>query len=136
MIFGLMLDKLLLITHVKNKEIEEAKNEKNGFKSQQVQFQKSHKMLALHLAVFGHLNSYSFKFNSWIVLWTMSTDPAIEMSEVSEVVHGGKQAFCVIFDIGLVVIWSHFSHFWLVRFLCFLTCIMRRTIANIKPKIF
>ena len=94
----------------KNKEIEEAKNEKNGFKSQQVQFQKSHKLLALHLVVFGQLNSYSFKFNSWIVLWTMSTDPAIENVRSQWGGERWKAVICVIFDIGLVI-WSPFSHF-------------------------
>ena len=119
----------------KYKEIEQAKNEKNVFKRQQVQFQKSHKMPHFLLAVFGQFNSYSFKFNSGIVLWTMTTDPTIEMSEAWEVVLGENRQFCVIFEIGLVVIWRHFSNFWLVRFLCFLMCIIRKTIANINPKI-
>ena len=39
------------------------------------------------------------------------------------------------FEIGLVVIWRHLSHFWHIRFLCFLTWVMRRTVANINPKI-
>ena len=43
-------------------------------------------------------------------------------------------SFCD-FEIGLVVIWRHLSHFWHIRFLCFLTCVMRRTVANINPKI-
>ena len=119
----------------KNKEIEQAKNEKNVYKSQQVQFQKLHKMQAFHLEVFGHFNSYWFKFNSGIVLWTMTTDPAIEMSEACAAVQGEIRQICVIFEIGLVVIWRHFSHFSLVQFLCFLTCIMMRTISNINPKI-
>ena len=46
----------------KNKEIEIAKNEINAFKSQQVLFLKSQKLL--HRTDFGHFNSYSFKFNS------------------------------------------------------------------------
>ena len=43
-------------------------------------------------------------------------------------------SFCD-FEIGLVVIWRHLSHFWHIRFLCFLTWVMRRTVANINPKI-
>ena len=39
------------------------------------------------------------------------------------------------FEIGLVVIWRHLSNFWHIRFLCFLTWVMRRTVANINPKI-
>ena len=43
-------------------------------------------------------------------------------------------SFCD-FEIGLVVIWRNLSHFWHMRFLCFLTWVMRRTVANINPKI-
>ena len=64
--FGLMLATVLLITHVKKQRIESAKNEINAFKSQQVLFLKSQKLLPFHRADFGHFNSYSFKFNSEI----------------------------------------------------------------------
>ena len=43
-------------------------------------------------------------------------------------------SFCD-FEIGLVVIWRHLSHFWHFRFLCFLMWVMRRTVANIIPKV-
>ena len=43
-------------------------------------------------------------------------------------------SFCD-FEIGLVVIWRHLSNFWHIQFLCFLTWVMRRTVANINPKI-
>ena len=66
MSFGLMLATVLHITHVKNKEIECAKNEIDAFKSQQVKFQ-NHRNCSLSTAqTFGHFNSYSFKFNSGI----------------------------------------------------------------------
>ena len=48
---------------------------------------------------------------------------------------GGKGAFSVILEKGLVVIWRHLSNFWHIQFLCFLTWVMRRTVANIDPKI-
>ena len=48
----------------KNKEIEIAENEINAFKSQQVLFLKSQKVLPFHSTDFGHFNSYSFEFNS------------------------------------------------------------------------
>ena len=54
--FRLMLATVLLITHVsKNKEIECAKNEINAFKSQEVQFSKSQKLLPFHRADFRTL---------------------------------------------------------------------------------
>ena len=88
----------------KNKEIELAKNEKIVFKAQQVQFQKSRKLPDFLVRVFGQFNSYSFKFNSGIVLRTITTDPAIEMSEACAAVQGEIRQICVIFEIGLVVI--------------------------------
>ena len=66
MILGLVLATVLLITHVKKHSLESAKNEINAFKSQQVQFQKSQKLLHFQRTDFGHFNSYSFKFNSGI----------------------------------------------------------------------
>ena len=76
---------------------------------------------------------YSFTAN---LLWT---DPAIEFEwiaiEMSESLRGGKGAVSVIFEIGLVVIWRHLSNFWPFRLLCFLTWVMRRTVANINPKV-
>ena len=71
MIFGLMLATVLLITHVKKQRIESAKNEINAFKSQQVLFLKSQKLLPFHRADFGHFNSYS-------IAGYMITDLAIE----------------------------------------------------------
>ena len=73
----------------KNKEIEIAENEINAFKSQQVLFLKSQKMLPFHRTDFGHFNSYSFKFNSTSTVHNRFTDPAIEFEliaiEMSEV---------------------------------------------------
>ena len=54
---------------------------------------------------------------------------------MSERPRGGKGAVSVIFEIGLVVILRHLSHCWHFRFLCLLTWVMRRTVANINPKI-
>ena len=45
-----------------------------------------------------------------------------------------RSSFCEL-EIGLVVIWRHLSHFWHIQFLCFLTWVMRRTVANINPKV-
>ena len=130
-----MLATVLLITHVKNKEIESAKNLINAFKSQEVLFFLSQKLLPFHCADFGHFNSYSFKFNSeirnhvpryWIWMnsyWNVRS------------LRGGKGAVSVILERGLVVIWRHLSYFWHFRFLCFLTWVMRRTVANINPTI-
>ena len=47
----------------------------------------------------------------------------------------GKGAFSVILEKGLVVIWRHLSNFWHIRFLWFLTWVMRRTVANFNKKI-
>ena len=68
MIFGLVVATVQSssLPTSKNKEIESAKNEINAFKSQQVQFQKSQKLLHFQRTDFGHFNSYSFKFNSGI----------------------------------------------------------------------
>ena len=69
----------------------------------------------------------------------LRTDPAIEFEwiaiEMSESLCGGKGSVSVIFEIGLVVIWRHLSNFWHFRFLCFLTWVTRRTVANINPKV-
>ena len=69
----------------------------------------------------------------------MIKDPAIEFEwiaiEMSESLCGGKGAVFCDFEIGLVVIWRHLSHFRQFRFLCVLTWVMRRTVANINPKI-
>ena len=62
----------------KNKEIEIAKNEINAFKSQQVLFLKSQKLLPFHRTDFGHFNSYSFELNSTSTVHNRFTDPAIE----------------------------------------------------------
>ena len=62
----------------KTKEIEIAENEINAFKSQQVLFLKSQKMLPFHRTDFGHFNSYSFEFNSTSTVHNRFTDPAIE----------------------------------------------------------
>ena len=48
---------------------------------------------------------------------------------------GGKGAVSVTFEIGLVVIWRHLSNFWHFRFLCLLTWVMRRNVANSNPKV-
>ena len=135
----------------KNKEIESAKNEINAFKSQQVQF-KNHRNCSLSTAqTFGHLNSYSFKFNCgvrnhvhnrfalqktycehdygsryWI--WMNS------YWNVRKSARWKGSSFCD-FEIGLAVIWRRLSHFWHFRFLCFLAWVMRRTVANINPKV-
>ena len=73
----------------KNKEIEIAENEINAFKSQQVLFLKSQKMLPFHCTDFGHFHSYSFEFNSTSTVHNRFTDPAIEFEwiaiEMSEV---------------------------------------------------
>ena len=54
-------------------------NEINAFKSQQVLFLKSQKLLPFHRTDFGHFNSYSFKFNSLRNhVHNRFTDPAIE----------------------------------------------------------
>ena len=123
----------------KNKEIESGKNEINAFKSQQVQFQKSQKLLPFHRTDFGHFNSYSFKFNSGIRkrIVNMITYYWIWMNSYWNVrsMCGGKGAVSVILEKGLVVIWRYLSHFLLFRFLSFLTWVMRRTVANINPKI-
>ena len=90
----------------KNKEIELAKNEKNVFKAQQVQFQKSRKLPDFLVRVFGQFNSYSFKFNSGIVLWTMTTDPAIEMSEACVAVRGENPQF--VWSLKLDLLWFEY----------------------------
>ena len=76
----------------KTKKSKVPKNEINAFKSQQVQFQKSQKLLHFQRTDFGHFNSYSFKFNSGIRktivnCWrTIEFEwIAIEMSEVCAV---------------------------------------------------
>ena len=69
----------------------------------------------------------------------MITDPAIEFEwiaiEMSESLCGWKGSSFCDFEIGLVVIWRRLSHFWHFRFLCFLAWVMRRTVANINPKV-
>ena len=83
-------------------------------------------------------NKSNFKIYSKPIV-NMITDPAIEFEwiaiEMSESLRGGKEAVSVILEKGLVVIWRHLSQFWHFRFLCFLTWVMRRTVANINPKI-
>ena len=65
--------------------------------------------------------------------------PAIEFEwiaiEMSESLCGGKGAVSVILKLNLLWFEGIFSHFWHVWFLCFLTCVMRRSIANINPQI-
>ena len=92
MIFRLVLATVLLITHVKKQWNRKCQKWDNAFKSQQVQFQKSQKPLHFQRTDFGHFNSYSFKFNSWIrkpIVNRWRTIEfewiAIEMSEVCAV---------------------------------------------------
>ena len=87
--FGLMLATVLLITHVKKQRNRKCQKGDKYLQSQQVQFQKSHKLLQFHRTNFGHFNSYSFKFNSGIrkpIVNRLRTIEfewiAIEMSEV------------------------------------------------------
>ena len=133
----------------KTKKSNVPKNLINAFKSQQVQFQ-NHRTCSLStVQTFEHFNSYSFKFNSGVrnkscsqyvcftanLLWT---DPAIEFEwiaiEMSESLCGGKGAVSVILKLdlwfeGIYLIFGTFNFF------VFLTCVMRRTVANINPKI-
>ena len=134
--------------HVKNKEIECAKNEINAFKSQQVQFQ-NHRTCSLstvqtsNTSIAIHSNSIAV----YVIMFTIRllySKPIVNGSRywiwmnsywnVRKSVRWKGSSFCD-FEIGLVVIWRHLSHFWHIRFLCFLTCVMRRTVANINPKI-
>ena len=134
-----MLATVLLITHVKKQRNRIAKNEINAFKSQQVIFLKSQKLLPFHRTDFGHFNSYSFEFNSTPTVHNRFTDPAIEFEWSSywnvRSLCAGNGAVSVIFEIGLVVICRHLSHFWHFWFLCFLTWVTEGTIANTNPKI-
>ena len=137
MIFGIMLA-TVLITHARQKtRNRNCRNEINAFKSQQVLFLKSQKMLPFHRTDFGHFNSYSFEFNSTSTVHNRFTDPAIEFEwiaiEMSESVRWKWSSFCEFWN-GLVVIWRHLSHFWHFRFHCFLTWVMRRTVANTNLK--
>ena len=131
MTFGLLLATFLLITHVKKQRNRMCQKwVRSAFKSQQVQFQ-NHRNCSLSTAqTFGH-------YSKPIV--NMITDPAIEFEwiaiEMSESLRGGKGPVSVILEKGLVVIWRHLSHFWHFRFLCFLTWVMRRTVANNNPKV-
>ena len=111
MIFGLMLATVLFITHVHSNSIA-------GYVINHV-----HNRFALQQTYCEH----------------DCTDPAIEFEwitiEMSESLCGGKGAVSVILEKGLIVIWRHLSHFWHFRFVCFLTWVMKRTVANINPKI-
>ena len=118
-------------------------------KSQQVQFQ-NHRTCSLStVQTFEHFNSYSFKFNSGVrkpcsSIRLLYSKPIVNGSRywiwmnsywnVRKSVRWKGSSFCD-FEIGLVVIWRHLSHFWHIRFLCFLTWVMRRTVANINPKL-
>ena len=118
----------------KNKEIDSAKNEINAFKSQQVQFQKSQKLLHFQRTDFGHFNSYSFNSIAGSVnLCEPLTYYWIRMNSYWNVrsLCGGKGAFSVILEKDLL--W--FEGIQQFQFLCFLTWVMRRTVANINPKI-
>ena len=128
----------------KKKEIECAKNEINALKSQ-VQFQNHRNCYLSTAQTFGHFNSYSFKFNSGIRNQLQQTYCEhdylprywIWMNSywsVRKSVRWKGSSFCDLKK-GLVVIWRHLSNFWHFRFLCFLTWVMRRTVANINPKI-
>ena len=69
----------------------------------------------------------------------MITDPAIEFEwiaiEVFESLRGGKGAVSVILKLDLLWFEGIYLIFWQIPFLCFLTWVMRRTVANIYQKI-
>ena len=133
-----MLATVLLITHVKNKEIESAKNEINAFKSQQVQFQTSQKLLTFHRTDFGS-SDISIAIHSNSIAGSVITYTAIEFEwiaiEMSEVCAVESEQF--LWFLKLDLLW--FEGIYLILgtfdFLVFLTWVMRRTVAKINPKI-
>ena len=113
----------------KNKEIESAKNEINALQITSP-ISKSQKLLPFHRADFRTLTAN--------LLWTWLRTPLLNWMNsywsVRKSARWKGSSFCD-FEIGLVVIWRHLSNFWQIRFLCFLTWVLRRTVANINPKI-
>ena len=148
MIFGLMLATVLLITHIKKQ-----RNRKSQKWDKCLQITTSPVSKITETAPFPPRrlsNSYSFKYNSRVRnhvhnrfalqqnycehdygsrywMWMNS------YWNVWKSVWWKGSSFCD-FEIGLVI-WRHLSNFWHIRFLCFLTWVMMRTVANINPKI-
>ena len=149
MIFGLLLATVLLITHVK--------------KQRNWKCQKWDKCLQITTSPFSKITetapfpprrlsntSIAFHSNSIagsVIMFTKVCCKACEhhygsrywiwMNSYWNVRKSARwkgSSFCD-FEIGLVVIWRNLSHYWHFRFLCFLTWVMRRTVANINPKI-
>ena len=142
MIFGLMLATVLLITHVKKQ-----RNRNCQKWDKCLQITESQKLLPFHrrrlsnTSIAIHSNSIAGYVSIGLLyskaIVNMITDPAIEFEwiaiEMSESLCGGKGAVSVIWNwtCDLKACISFLAH--LISL--FLTWVMRRTVANINPKI-
>ena len=134
-----MLATVLLITHVKKTKKSKVPNMRKMPSNHNKSNFKNHRNCSLSTAqtsdisIAIHSNSIAGSVNLlWTWLRTIDFEwIAIEMSEVCVV---EREQFLWFYKKGLVI-WRHLSHFWQFQFLCFLTWVMRRTVANINPKI-
>ena len=145
MIFGLMLATVLLITHVQKQRNRICQKLDKCPQITASPISKSQKLLPFHRTDFRTFQySYSFKFNSGIRNQLQQTYCEhdyvprywIWMNSYRSVRKSARwkgSSFCDKKK-GLVVIWRHLSNVWHFRFLCFLTWVMRRTVANIIQK--
>ena len=138
MIFGLKLATVLLITHVKKQRNRKCQKWDKCLQITTCPFSKitetapfpPRRLSDISIAI--HSNSIA----GYVIMFTIGLlyrKPIVGSRywiwmnsywNVRKSVRWKGSSFCD-FEIGLVVIWRHLSHFWHFRFLCFLTWVMR-----------
>ena len=150
MIFGLMLATVLLITHVKKQKNRMCQKWDKCLQITTSPISKWQKLLPFHphrlsdISIAIHSNSIAGSVHNrfavkqtycehdyvpryWIWMnsyWNVRKSARVE-----------REQFLWILKLDLLWFGRHLSHFWHIWFLCFLTWVMRRTVANINPKI-